>query len=121
MGRAESLYSMGGKRPRRATENAVPVFTPESYTPPDRETVWGMGLGSRIRRDKLFWFGALDGYSRNDPGVATVKHPYLCANVRCTRRPGLCQPSSDADAGALRPLGLTVQDTGNDALCPMPR
>jgi len=56
---------------------SVPVFTPEPYTPPDREFTWGAGLGGRIRRDKLFWFGALDGYERNDPGLAMVKHPDL--------------------------------------------
>jgi hypothetical protein len=53
----------------------APVFTPEPYTPPDHETVWGLGAGSRIRRDKLFWFAALDSYRRNDPGLATVKDP----------------------------------------------
>jgi hypothetical protein len=53
----------------------VPVFTPEPYTPQDHETVWGIGMGSRLRRDKLFWFAALDTYRRNDPGLATVKHP----------------------------------------------
>jgi len=52
-----------------------PVFTPESYTPPDHETTWGIGVGSRIRRNKLFWFAALDSYQRNDPGLAVVKHP----------------------------------------------
>jgi hypothetical protein len=62
---------------------SVPVFdngpsgSPESYTPPDHEIVWGVGMGSRIRRDKLFWFAALDSYHRNDPGLAMVKHPYL--------------------------------------------
>jgi hypothetical protein len=34
-----------------------------------------MGVGSQIRRDKLFWFAALDSYQRNDPGLATVKTP----------------------------------------------
>jgi hypothetical protein len=63
--------------------DTVPVFdngpagSPESYTPPDHEIVWGLGMGSRIRRDKLFWFAALDSYRRNDPGMAMVKHPYL--------------------------------------------
>jgi hypothetical protein len=52
-----------------------PVFTPEPYTPPDNETTWGLGVGSRIRRNKLFWFAALDSYQRNDPGLAMVKHP----------------------------------------------
>ncbi len=54
---------------------AAPVFTPESYTPPDHETVWGLGAGAPIHRDKLFWFAALDSYRRNDPGLATVKIP----------------------------------------------
>ncbi len=66
-----------------ATATTVPVFgngpngAPESYTPPDHEAVWGIGLGGQIRRGKLFWFAALDSYHRNDPGVAMVKHPYL--------------------------------------------
>jgi len=53
---------------------AAPDFTPVSYTPPDHEIAWGLGIGSRVRRDKLFWFAALDSYRRNDPGVATVKN-----------------------------------------------
>ncbi|MGB8031784.1 MAG: carboxypeptidase regulatory-like domain-containing protein [Terracidiphilus sp.] len=51
--------------------------SPQSFTPPDHETVWGIGVGSDIRRNKLFWFAALDSYHRNDPGLAMVKHPYL--------------------------------------------
>ena len=54
---------------------ASPSFTAEPFTPPDHELVWGLGLGSRIRRDKLFWFAALDSYRRNDPGVSTAKNP----------------------------------------------
>ncbi len=85
----------------------VPVFDnglngkPESYTPPDRETVWGIGVGSQIRRDKLFWFAALDSYHRNDPGLGMVKHPYLlqtlsgCTIGTCTELTGFfAQPAS---------------------------
>ena len=54
---------------------AAPDFSPEPFTPPDHEMVWGLGMGSRIRREKLFWFAALDSYRRNDPGVASVKNP----------------------------------------------
>jgi hypothetical protein len=54
---------------------AAPAFTPESFTPPDHETVWGLGAGSSLRQDKLFWFAALDSYRRNDPGLSTVKNP----------------------------------------------
>ena len=54
---------------------SVPVFDngptgqPEPYTPPDHEIVWGVGAGSDIRRDKLFWFAALDRSHRNDAGA----------------------------------------------------
>ena len=58
-----------------ATSITTPVFTALPYTPPDHEMTWGAGVGSQIRRDKLFWFGALDGLERNDPGLATVRHP----------------------------------------------
>jgi hypothetical protein len=58
-----------------ATASTIPVFSPTSYTPGDRETLWGAGIGGVIHKPHLFWFGALDGYERNDPGVATVKHP----------------------------------------------
>jgi hypothetical protein len=90
--------------------NEPPVISPpESYTPPDRETVWGIGVGSRIRRDKLFWFAALDGYQRNDPGLAMVKHPYLCANPpQCTEQTGFfAQPSNDQMQVLSARLGLS--------------
>ena len=38
----------------------APNFTAVPFTPPDHETVWGLGLGGDIRRNKLFWFAALD-------------------------------------------------------------
>lgn len=52
---------------------ASPTFASVPYTPPDHEIAWGFGAGSRIRSNKLFWFAALDGNHRNDPGVASVK------------------------------------------------
>jgi hypothetical protein len=58
-----------------ATSTAVPIFSPLPFTPPDHETTWGLGVGSSIRRDKLFWFAALDSLQRNDPAVSTVKWP----------------------------------------------
>ncbi len=58
-----------------ATPITTPTFTPEPYSPSDRESTWGIGAGGVIRRDRLFWFVSLDGHQGNDPGVATVKHP----------------------------------------------
>jgi hypothetical protein len=53
----------------------LPAFTPFPYTAPDHEDRWGFGLGGSIKRRRLFWFAAYDGSLRNDPGVASVKHP----------------------------------------------
>lgn len=72
---AQNPFTQWVKETAPGTLNSSPVFTPQPYTPPDQELKWGVGMGSRWRREKLFWFAALDGYLRNDPGVATVKHP----------------------------------------------
>ncbi len=85
---------------------SVPVFTPEPYTPPDHETVWGLGIGGDIHRNKLFWFAALDSYRRNDPGLAMVKHPLdLCGalntNGQCAYRAGFFETPTDCQLEAL--------------------
>jgi hypothetical protein len=109
---AQNPFTQWVKESAPATGSAIPVFTPVAYTPPDRETVWGIGVGSRIRRDKLFWFAALDSYSRNDPGLATVKHPSLCASYnaggQCTGETGFfAQPSNDQMQVLSARLGLS--------------
>jgi hypothetical protein len=89
----------------------------EPFTPPDHEAVWGIGLGSKIRRDKLFWFGAVDSYRRNDAGVSMVRHPYLlqleppgtCANPPCISPAPtgfFAQPSNDQMQVLSARLGL---------------
>jgi len=72
---ARNPFTQWVKETAPATGTTTPVFTAEPYTPPDHETVWGAGVGSQIRRDKLFWFAAIDSFRRNDPGLSTVKHP----------------------------------------------
>lgn len=52
----------------------IAQFTPEPYTPPYTRQTFGAGIGGRIRRDKLFWFAAIDGFLNHDPAVATVRH-----------------------------------------------
>jgi len=74
---AENPFTQWVRETAAATLSSVPAFTAESYTPSDHETTWGLGLGSQIRKDKLFWFAAVDSNQRNDPGLATVKHPEL--------------------------------------------
>jgi Carboxypeptidase regulatory-like domain len=50
-------------------------FTTGPYTPANTRQTVGLGAGSQLKRDKLFWFAALDGLLTNDPAVATVRHP----------------------------------------------
>lgn len=94
-----------------AAGTSVPVFgngpngAPELYTPADREITWGIGAGGPLRRDKLFWFGAVDSTQRNDPSVSMVKHPYLVQSLSgcvvtssnpCTGTTGFfAQPTND--------------------------
>jgi hypothetical protein len=59
---AQNPFTQWVKETAAATDTTTPTFTPESYTPPDHEMTWGMGAGGRLRKDKVFWFAALDGY-----------------------------------------------------------
>ncbi len=72
---ARNPFSQWAKETAPATLSTIPVFTSEPYTPENREMTWGIGAGSRIRRDKLFWFAALDSSRRNDPGMSMVRIP----------------------------------------------
>ena len=97
------------------------------YTPPDHEMVWGLGVGSRIRRDKLFWFAALDSYHRNDPGLATAKEPFGTDEAVGTAGYGdcygiFCPPSQPQINLLSAQLGLTVTPPdGLPPYCPVPR
>jgi len=87
---------------------AAPSFTSLPYTPPDHEVTWGVGMGSRIRRDKLFWFGALDSYNRNDPGLSTVKNATDFFTTYEPTSPEIVQLSAK--------LGESINQANNDYL-----
>jgi hypothetical protein len=72
---AQNPFTQWVRETAPANSLTVPTFTPVPYSPSDRARTWGIGLGGMIRRSQLFWFGSLDGFRRNDPGVASVKHP----------------------------------------------
>lgn len=72
---ARNPFTSWVKETAPATSITTPVFSSMPFTPPDHEVSWGVGAGGRIRPEKLFWFGALDGYHRNDPGVAMARVP----------------------------------------------
>jgi hypothetical protein len=106
-----------------ATAGTVPGYTAEPYTPPDHEVVWGAGAGSEWKRRKLFWFGAVDHYQRNDPAVATVKHPYLvetlngCTLGPCTELTGFfAQPTNDQMQVLAARLGLSAVNPVTEGL-----
>lgn len=72
---AQNPFTQWVQQTAAATATTTPVFTPIAYTPSDSELTFGAGVGGKIRRDKLFWFGAIDGFRRDDPGLSTVRHP----------------------------------------------
>ena len=72
---AQNPFTQWVKETSPGTTGTLPVFAPFPYTAPDHEDRWGFGLGSRIKRRKLFWFAAYDGSLRNDPGIASARHP----------------------------------------------
>jgi hypothetical protein len=129
---AQNPFTQWVKETAPATQTGllptVPVFgggaggSPEPYTPPDHEAVWGIGLGGQISRDKLFWFAALDSYNRNDPGLSMVKHPYLtqtpspCESTPCapTITGFFAQPSDCQMQMLSARLGLTSQGSSSD-------
>jgi hypothetical protein len=86
----------------------APKFAAAPYTPPDHESVWGVGMGSRIRRDKLFWFGAADSNQRNDPGVAVARNASEFFN--------LPEPSSSNVTLLSAQLGESQNQAYNDYL-----
>jgi hypothetical protein len=95
-----------------------PVFSPIPFTPPDHETAWGLGMGGSIRRDKLFWFAALDSYHRNDPGLSVAKNTIVTyinpttGNESCI---GLfCQPSDSQVQLLSAQLGESLGQADSD-------
>ncbi|HEY3705523.1 MAG TPA: carboxypeptidase-like regulatory domain-containing protein [Terracidiphilus sp.] len=72
---ARNPFATWVKETAPATSKTVPVFSALPWSPDDRRTRWGAGLGGPLRRDKLFWFAAIDSERRDHDGVASVKHP----------------------------------------------
>ncbi len=103
---AQNPFTQLVKETAPGTLTTTPVFTSVPFTPSDRETTWGIGAGSRIRRKKLFWFAALDGTQRNDPGLAMVKHPDEF----------FAQPSNDQMQALASRLGLSSANPIADGL-----
>ena len=72
---ARNPFTQWVKESAPATSTLVPVFTGLPFTPPEHEITWGIGAGSHVLRDRLFWFAALDNNRRNNPALSTVKWP----------------------------------------------
>lgn len=72
---AKNPFTQWLKETSPATPTAIPVFTPEPWSPGDRRATFGFGMGGAMRKKRLFWFGALDGDLRDDPAVSTAREP----------------------------------------------
>jgi hypothetical protein len=99
---AQNPFTQWVKETAPATVTSIPVFTPLPYTAPDSEYIWGVGIGSRIPRRRVFWFAAFDGTHRDYPGVTMVKHPDNFFAQALERR----------DAGAERTAGPARRKPG---------
>ena len=71
---ARNPFTQWIKETATATGINVAQFTGEPYSADDDRQTFGLGIGGKLKRRKIFWFMALDGLRRNDPGVATVRH-----------------------------------------------
>lgn len=78
----------------------VPTFAGSPFTPQDRELFGGLNLGGRVPSSRAYWFTALEGALRNDPAVATVRHP---ENF-------FAQPTNDEMQVLSARLGLSAAD-----------
>src|SRR5216684_8427579 len=47
--------------------NPAGGFSPQNFKPTDKRDRWGFGVGGAIKKDRLFWFLAYDGFHRNFP------------------------------------------------------
>ena len=72
---ARNPFTQWVKETGSASGAQITTFTAEPYSPNEIRQTFGLGAGRQIWRDKAFWFAALDGFTRNDPAVATVRHP----------------------------------------------
>ena len=72
---AQNAFTQWIQQTTPASGAETAQFTAEPYTPPNTRQTLGLGIGSQIRRDRLFWFAAIDGLLSNDAAVATVRHP----------------------------------------------
>ena len=52
-----------------------PVFASVPFTPPDHESVWGLGVGGPIAHSRFDWFAAVENNHRNDPGLPMARIP----------------------------------------------
>ncbi len=71
---AQNPYTQWIEQSAPASGIHISQFTANPYTPANSRQSFGLGAGGRIRRDKVYWFGAVDGLLRHDPAVATVRH-----------------------------------------------
>ncbi|MGB6973437.1 MAG: hypothetical protein WBD67_02010 [Terracidiphilus sp.] len=57
------------------TATTVPGYTAIPYTAGNRELLWGARLGGGVGHSRTHWFASMNGYRRDNPGAATVRHP----------------------------------------------
>ena len=78
-------------------------YAPFPLKPKDYWDMWGAGVGGPIKKDKLFFFVAYDGFYRNFPGnaVATSPSVFLTQPISALPAGATCSAPNNTSAGAL--------------------
>lgn len=103
---AQNSSMLWVKESAPGSASTVPTFTSDLYTPSDLELRWGAGIGGSLRRPHFLWFGAAEGAERNNPALATVRHPDRF----------FAQPSNDQMQFLSAQLGFSGFDSISQAL-----
>ena len=103
---AQNPFTVWVKEVSPSKAGGFPLFESVPYTAGDRNLSWNLNGGGRIRSKQLFWFGGVDNAARNNPAVATVRHPDHF----------FAQPSDDEMRVLSARLGLSSADPVGEGL-----
>ena len=97
-------------------------YAPFPLKPKDYWDMWGAALGGAIKKDKLFFFAAYDGFYRNFPGnaVATSPSVFLAQPVSSSALAGAggtCSAPNNTSQGALSGITNSNAVFGSDSKC----
>ncbi len=93
------------------TRTAPGTYQTVPYKARDKRYQGGIGVGGRIRTDKLFWFFSYDQHYRDFPGIARALHPDTFFAMPSTARLQMLGARTGTDTEAARANYSAVLDS----------